>query len=344
MANPNKPKKQYKPKPKVIRRKKKDREEVVMSGTEKEPLVQEEATTQAETKKGEDMRNGDLTALAKKINEAIIIKDRGLDVDSSQRAELGGAIFSIVFEGNFGVLEQHRMVAPYYMKKHPEFQQYKENWTALIDKIKETRKDMDSTRESTAIQRRLREFYRSQAILFLAKEQGERKDIHPNLLVEIQRERWSLDVMKETISEVVKGDLTESQTSIKRKEIAKRLKREKRLKRADKIHKRADSLIDSLNFALDDEPVSFRDLRKLATDERAELLTKLTKLETRLKEASSYVGDVLQYLEMNGSNGNKRRKTETEAEESFTAILNRFIAQDKEREKRTTTPPTTSAT
>jgi hypothetical protein len=292
-------------KPRVKRRKKKKPpEEVPMSGKDQDPPVNGQDNQQHKEVKEESMNNGDLTVIAKKIHGVITKEDGGLTIDDSHRSEIGQLLFSGVFGDDRGVLEQHRMIAPHYLNKHPEYQTYKKNWEELIDKLKDLRKETDSVREWKAIERKLKIFYRSMAVAHLAVDKGHKANtIREESLIELQRERYHKEVIEKCIPVVISKDMTEAQTRNLRRELAKTFKREKRLERADKLHRRVDSLIDSLNFAIDDEPITFRDLARLKTEDKEQLVDKLEGLRDRLTEASQYVANVLQFIEINSPNG-----------------------------------------
>ena len=247
------------------------------------PMVQPPVEHQSEGDNG--MENGDMDSLAKKINQAIQKGKVGLDLPDSHRVELGNAIFNTVFAGDLGVLEAHRLFAPYYQKKHPQYKTYVDNWAKLITKTKELRKEADSVREWRAIEQKLRLFYRSQAVDALARERGYHKAIIPQILIELQRERYHIEVIEQCIQQVNQHDLTEVQTRNLRKQLSKSYRRGKRLEKATVVHRRVDNLIDSLNWALDDESISFRDLARLDSADREQLVSKLSRLEERLTEA-----------------------------------------------------------
>ncbi len=245
--------------------------------------------------------NGDITGLAKKISQCIEMGKNGFEISDNHRVELGNAILATVFEHDLGSLETHRLFAPYYHRKYPQYKRFVDNWAELIAKTKDTKKEVASVREWKSIEQKLRLFCRSQAVGALAKAKGYHKAISPEILIELQRERHHIEVIEQCIQQVSKQDLTEVQTRNLRKQLSKSYRRGKRLEKAVVVHRRVDGLIDSLNWALDDEAISFRDLARMDSAEKDQLLTKLGRLEERLIEASTYISNVLAFVRMNGT-------------------------------------------
>ncbi len=102
----------------------------------------------------------------------------------------------------------------------------------MLTKVKELKKDTSSVREWRALESKLRVFYRATAVQLLAKDRGYGKNISHSILIELQRERFHLEVIEQSIPRVIHEDLTEAQTKNLRKQLAKSYKRGKRLERA----------------------------------------------------------------------------------------------------------------
>ena len=183
----------------------------------------------------------DLKNLATKIVPHIDVSPKGVIIAETQKAFLGTLLFNTIFQLNTGMLEDYRMIAPNYRTTHPNYDAMRINWESFKMALPEVHPSVKGVMDWKVITRKLKTFARLEAIKMLAADKA--KDLTEPILMELQRERYDTAVIKYCITKIHEKGIKDGKTVADlRKETSARLKREKRLQRAEKTNDMAEAL------------------------------------------------------------------------------------------------------
>ena len=104
------------------------------------------------------------------------------------------------------------------------------------------------------------------------------------------------------INQIVEKGIKDGKTVAElRKETSARLKRQKRLQRAEKTNDMVEALTKSLGYKIRQPHIMFSDIGRLNDEERKALKEKLLVLASELGESLQYIKELVNYLNVNGT-------------------------------------------
>jgi hypothetical protein len=192
------------------------------------------------------------------------------------------------------------MIAPNYRATHPKYDIMRKNWELLKVIFPEVHPSVKGVMDWKVINRKLKTLARVQAIKMLVPDKA--KDLTEPILMELQKERHDLNVIKYCVEQIVAKGIKDGKTVAElRKETSTRFKREKRLQRAEKTNDMVEALTKSLGYKIRQPPIMFSDIGKLNDEERKALKEKLLILAGELAESLQYIKELVNYLNVNGT-------------------------------------------
>jgi hypothetical protein len=242
----------------------------------------------------------DLRELAARIVPHIDVSPQGVIIAETQKIFLGSLLLGTIFQIDTGMLEDFRMIAPNYRATHPKYDIMRKNWELLKAILPLVHPSVKGVMDWKVINRKLKTFARIEAIKMLAADKA--KDLTEPMLLELQKERHDLNVIKYCVDQIATKGIKDGRTVAElRKETSTRLKREKRLQRAEKTNDMVEALTKSLGYKIRQPPIMFSDIGKLNDEERKALKEKLLILAGELAESLQYIKELVNYLNVNGT-------------------------------------------
>lgn len=259
----------------------------------------------------------DLGSLADKI-----LKE--LDVDPSELSEdkikataekIGSEIFEKIFGSNSDILEQHRLNAPKYIEAHEEFRTYRSNWDRLMEALKAKQpKFIHHSGDWNRIARILRRCYRPEAVKKMAKNINSKASLEWEVLTELQRPRYHIEVVEESLKKVLNDNLKANKTRKVVRAEEERVQRERRFEIAQNRNDRSKGVLGTLAQRAKRGKAIIQDVEDLDEKQMAALIEDLEALDEGMQETYRQIQQIKEFIGMNG-NGDETQEAELSEKE-----------------------------